>query len=130
MTSQERSVQVENSVRIHDSKRVIAAGNVPKQIEEFVGRVASGDSVVSIARMQSPSGWVEPAQTPEFDEFSAVLRGELHVTSSGKTQVVKAGQAVHVKAGVRVQYSTPGVDGADYIAVCLPAFSVAAVHRE
>lgn len=130
MTNHELPVKVENSVRIIDSKRVIAAGNIAKEIEEFVGRVASGDSAISIARMQSPSGWIEPPQTPEFDEFSVVLRGELHVTYGGKTQILKAGQTAHAKAGVRVQYSTPGVDGADYIAVCLPAFSVAAVHRE
>jgi mannose-6-phosphate isomerase-like protein (cupin superfamily) len=107
-----------------------AAGNVPKVIEEFVGRVNTRDSAVSIARMKSPSGWIEPGQTPEFDEFTVVLRGELTVASRDATVVVREGQAVIVRAGEWVRYSTPGPDGAEYIAVCLPAFSPETVHRD
>lgn len=130
MPSHDQAVHVERSIRVVEPKQVTAAGNIPKSIEEFVGRVASGDSTVSIARMKSPSGWVEPPQSPDFDEFTVVLSGELHIESEGKTHVVKAGQAVCVKGGVRVRYSTPGAQGAEYIAVCLPAFSPSAVHRE
>lgn len=107
-----------------------AAGNKPKRIEEFVGRVNSGTSALSLARMTSPSGWVEPGQTPEFDEFTLVLRGELTVESRGSTLTVGAGQAVIVPAGEWVRYSTPHPDGAEYVAVCLPAFSPATVHRD
>jgi mannose-6-phosphate isomerase-like protein (cupin superfamily) len=110
---------------------IIAAGNKPKRIEEYVGRVATGNAQVSIARMISPGGWVEPAQIPEFDEYSIVLRGELHVKiDDGETIVVHTGQAISVKCGVKVQYSTPGADGAEYIAVCAPAFSPDTVHRQ
>ena len=107
-----------------------AAGNKPKRIEEFIGRVASGNEDVSIARMVSPSGWVEPAQRPAFDEYTVVLRGTLRVTTDQAEVDVQAGQAVIAPKGTRVQYSTPGPDGAEYIAVCLPAFSPAAVHRD
>ena len=107
-----------------------AAGNPPKIIEEFVGRMNSGTTVVSIARMKSPSGWSEPGQTPEFDEYTVVLQGKLHVRLRDKELDVKAGQAIIVKAGEWVQYSTPSPEGAEYIAVCLPAFSPALVHRE
>ena len=116
-------------VTVFDACVVEAAGNKPKKISEYIGRVASGDTAVSIAVMVSPEGWVEPAQTPEFDEFTAVLRGELHVTTGGKTLVVRAGQSLRVKGGVAVQYSTPGANGAEYIAVCIPAFSPETVHR-
>jgi mannose-6-phosphate isomerase-like protein (cupin superfamily) len=107
-----------------------AAGNKPKQIEEFIGHVNSSTSAVSIARMNSPPGWVEPGQTPEFDEYSVVLRGTLRVATREEAFDVAAGQAVVAPAGQWVQYSTPGADGAEYIAVCLPAFSPQAVHRD
>lgn len=107
-----------------------AAGNKPKRIEEFVGRVNSGTAALSIARMKSPSGWVEPGQTPEFDEYSVVLMGTLRVATRDGTLDVQAGQAVIVPAGEWVQYSTPGADGAEYLAVCLPAFSPGTVHRD
>jgi len=107
-----------------------AAGNKPKRIEEFVGRVNSKTAAVSVARMQSPSGWVEPGQTPEFDEYTVVLRGSLRVASKQGTIDVQAGQAVITHKGEWVQYSTPGPEGAEYIAVCLPAFSPDTVHRD
>ena len=109
---------------------VKAAGNKPKIIEEFVGRVNSKTESVSIARMKSPSGWVEPGQTPEFDEYTVVLRGMLRVTTRSGAIDVKAGQAVITPGGEWVQYATPGPDGAEYIAICLPAFSPASVHRD
>ena len=110
---------------------IVAAGNKPKIIEEYVGRIATANHLVSIARMISPGGWYEPAQTPEFDEYSIVLRGELHVKiDEGETIVLSAGQAISMKAGMKVQYSTPGPDGAEYIAVCTPAFSPDIVHRQ
>jgi ethanolamine utilization protein EutQ len=109
---------------------VKAEGNKPKLIEEFIGRVNSHTDALSIARMKSPSGWVEPGQTPEFDEFTVVLRGELRVTSKTGMLDVRAGQAVIAHRGEWVQYSTPHPDGAEYIAVCLPAFSPHTVHRD
>lgn len=110
--------------------RIVAAGNKPKLIDEYVGRVRSGTEIVSIAHMRSPCGWVEPAQRPEFDEFTVVLRGALEVEHDGGVLEVSAGQAVLVEAGERVRYGTPGSEGAEYIAVCIPAFSPATVHRE
>ncbi len=107
-----------------------AAGNKPKLIEEFVGRVNSRTEAVSVARMTSPAGWVEPGQTPEFDEFTVVLRGMLRITSESGTLDVHAGQAVIAPHGEWVQYSTPEPDGAEYIAVCSPAFSPQTVHRD
>ena len=107
-----------------------AAGNKPKLIEEFFGRVNSGTTATSIARMRSPGGWVEPGQTPEFDEYTIVLRGELQVKTQAATLTVKAGQAVHTPTGEWVQYSTPHPDGAECIAVCLPAFAPGTVHRD
>ena len=107
-----------------------AAGNKPKRIEEFIGRVNSDTSTLSVARMISPGGWVEPGQTPEFDEYTIVLRGMLRVATKVETIDVPAGQAVITQAGEWVQYSTPGEDGAEYIAVCLPAFSPDIVHRD
>jgi len=107
-----------------------AAGNVPKQIEEFVGRVNTGTTRVSIARMTSPQGWQEPGQTPEFDEFTVVLSGTLLVETKAATLRVSAGQAVHVGACEWVRYRTPDSGGASYIAVCLPAFSPETVHRD
>lgn len=110
--------------------RIEAAGNKPKLIEEFAGRVNNGETRLSLARMRSPSGWQEPGQCPEFDEYTLVLAGELVVESQGERLHVKAGQAVLARAGEWVRYGTPGPDGAEYIAVCLPAFSPATVHRD
>lgn len=107
-----------------------AAGNKPKRIEEFVGRVNSKTEKVSIARMRSPSGWIEPGQTPEFDEYTLVLKGTLRVKTHEKTIDVNPGQAIIVHGGEWVQYSTPGPEGAEYVAVCLPAFSLETVHRD
>jgi mannose-6-phosphate isomerase-like protein (cupin superfamily) len=109
---------------------VEAAGNKVKVIDEFVGRVSSGTDQVSIARMTSPSGWAEPGQTPEFDEYTIVLRGVLRVESGQGAIDVHAGQALIARAGEYVRYSTPGPEGAEYIAVCVPAFSPELVHRE
>ena len=109
---------------------IAAAGNKPKIIEEFIGRVNSRTEALSVARMQSPSGWVEPGQAPEFDEYTVVLRGSLRVTTRDGVVDVHAGQAVIAHAGEWVQYSTPGPDGAEYIAVCLPAFALDTVHRD
>ncbi|HUJ14483.1 MAG TPA: cupin domain-containing protein [Thermoanaerobaculia bacterium] len=119
-----------NVRRIDGPKIVQAAGNKPKRIEEFLGRVASGTSEVSVARMRSPQGWVEPGQTPEFDEYTIVLSGTLRVRSREGEIDVAAGQAVIVPRGSWVQYSTPHTGGAEYIAVCLPAFSPDTVHRD
>lgn len=107
-----------------------AAGNKPKLIEEFIGRVNSQTEPVSIARMKSPSGWVEPGQTPEFDEYTVVLAGCVRVESKQGTLDVAAGQAIITRAGEWVRYSSPSPEGAEYIAVCLPAFSPASVHRD
>ncbi len=116
----------------HIAKPIIvkAAGNKPKVIEEYIGRVNSKTDAVSVARMKSPSGWIEPGQTPEFDEYTVVLRGTLRVSTRTGAIDVQAGQAVIVNREEWVQYSTPGADGAEYIAVCLPAFSPQSVHRE
>lgn len=105
-----------------------SAGNKPKRIEEYVGRINSGTSAVSIARMQSPPGWVEPGQTPEFDEYTVVLRGLLRVETKTAVHEVRAGQAIATSAGEWVRYSTP--EGAEYVAVCAPAFSPETVHRD
>ncbi len=107
-----------------------AAGQPPKRIEEFIGRVNSNTTTVSIARMKSPSGWAEPGQTPEFDEYTVVLRGSLHVELEDTEIDVGAGQAIIVQAGEWVRYSSPSPQGAEYIAVCIPAFSPDTVHRE
>lgn len=107
-----------------------AAGNLPKRIEEFFGRVNSGTDALSIARMVSPSGWLEPGQSPEFDEYTVVLKGMLRVTTETGQTDVHAGQAIRTAAGKWVQYSTPFEGGAEYIAVCLPAFSPETVHRD
>ena len=109
---------------------VQAAGNKPKIIEEYIGRVNSSTDALSIARMKSPSGWVEPGQTPEFDEYTIVLRGTLRVTTRNGSTDVQAGQAVVAHKGEWVQYSTPGAEGAEYVAICLPAFSMNTVHRD
>ena len=109
---------------------VKAAGNTPKVIEEFIGRVNTSTSDVSIARMKSPCGWIEPGQTPEFDEYSIVLRGTLRVVTKTRSIDVTSGQSIVAARGEWVQYSTPEPDGAEYIAVCLPAFSPNSVHRD
>lgn len=107
-----------------------AVGNKPKRIEEFVGRINSATNAISIARMQSPGGWIEPGQKPEFSEFTLVLNGTLEVETSTDTFHVKAGQAIIVHAGEWVRYSSPEPSGAEYIAICLPAFSPETVHRD
>ena len=109
---------------------VAAVGNKPKRIEEYAGRVNSGHAAVSVARMVSPGGWVEPGQRPEFEEITVVLRGTLRVEHDGGMLDVEAGQAVITASGEWVRYSTPGAEGAEYVAVCLPAFSPATVHRD
>jgi quercetin dioxygenase-like cupin family protein len=107
-----------------------AVGNKPKTIEEFIGRVNSKTEAVSIARMKSPAGWSEPGQMPEFDEYTLVLKGMLRVTTRSGVHEVQAGEAIIASRGEWVQYSTPGPDGAEYIAVCTPAFSPESVHRD
>jgi mannose-6-phosphate isomerase-like protein (cupin superfamily) len=107
-----------------------AAGNKPKVIEEYIGRVNSKTDALSVARMKSSSGWVEPGQAPEFDEYTVVLRGMLCVTTRSSALEVQAGQAVITHRGEWVQYSTPGPEGAEYVAVCLPAFAPQLVHRD
>jgi mannose-6-phosphate isomerase-like protein (cupin superfamily) len=109
---------------------VKAQGNKPKLIEEFVGRVNTLTTGVSIARMRSPEGWIEPGQKPEFDEYTIVLRGMLRMKTDRETIDVNAGEAVIVEKHEWVQYSTPQEDGAEYIAICLPAFSPDSVHRD
>ena len=109
---------------------IAAAGNKPKRIEEFVGRVNSGTDAVSVARMTSPEGWVEPGQTPDFDEYTLVLSGALHVETASGSIVVRAGQAVITRAGEWIRYSTPEPGGAEYVAICAPAFSPDTVHRD
>jgi mannose-6-phosphate isomerase-like protein (cupin superfamily) len=109
---------------------VAAAGNRPKQIQEFAGRVNSGHSGVSVARMVSPGGWQEPGQRPDFEEITVVLRGMLRVEHAGGAIDVRAGQGVATAPGEWVRYSTPEESGAEYIAVCLPAFSPSTVHRD
>lgn len=110
--------------------RIQAAGNKPKLIDEFVGLVNSKTPQISVARMQSPSGWQEPGQAPDFDEYTVVLRGMLRVETRTGVIEVSAGQAIIATRGEWIRYSTPGPEGAEYIAVCLPAFSPSAVHRD
>lgn len=110
--------------------RIAPAGNKPKLIDEFVGRVNSGTEGASVAHMRSPGGWLEPGQTPEFDEITVVLRGLLRVEYRGGTMDVRGGQAVIAHRGEWIRYSTPEADGAEYIAVCIPAFSMGTVHRD
>jgi quercetin dioxygenase-like cupin family protein len=107
-----------------------AAGSKPKVIEEFAGRVNSGHSSVSVAKMTSPAGWVEPGQRPEFEEITVVLRGLLRVEHAGGAIDVRAGQAVITAPGEWIRYSTPEAGGAEYVAICLPAFSMDTVHRD
>jgi len=115
---------------VPQATRIQAAGNKPKLIDEYIGRVNSKDSAVSVAHMRSPRGWVEPGQSPEFDEFTIVLKGTLKVRHQSGELEVSAGQAVIAHRGEWVQYSTPHEGGAEYIAVCLPAFSMDTVHRD
>ena len=115
---------------IEQPTKIEAAGTPPKSIEEFIGRVNSGTGELSIARMKSPQGWQEPGQTPEFEEFTVVLKGCLQVETKESTIQVHAGQAIITHAGEWVRYSTPGKEGAEYVAVCLPAFSSDTVHRD
>jgi quercetin dioxygenase-like cupin family protein len=107
-----------------------AAGTKPKRIEEFVGRPSTGTTAVSVARMRSPTGWEEPGQRPEFQEITIVLKGSLHVAFEGGHLDVAAGQAVITAPGEWVRYSTPHADGAEYVAICLPAFSPQTAHRD
>lgn len=109
---------------------VEAAGTLPKRIEEFVGRVNDGTESISVARMKSPKGWEEPGQTPEFDEYTLVLKGVLRVETAAGAIEVASGECVHAKAGEWIRYSTPGEGGAEYVAICLPAFSPSTVHRD
>jgi len=106
------------------------AGNKPKRIAEYIGRVNSATDSVSVAHMISPGGWLEPGQTPEFDEYTLVLRGTLRVETHSGVLEVSAGQAIIAHKGEWVRYSTPSPEGAEYIAVCLPAFAPATVHRD
>lgn len=115
---------------ISQPTRIQAAGNKPKLIDEYIGRVNSKTSAASVAHMRSPQGWTEPGQTPDFDEFTIVLKGMLRVEHKGGVLDVAAGQAVIAHAGEWIRYSTPTKDGAEYIAVCLPAFSMETVHRD
>jgi mannose-6-phosphate isomerase-like protein (cupin superfamily) len=115
---------------IESPRRIEAAGNRPKLIDEYVGRVNTSDEQVSIAHMRSPGGWVEPGQAPDFDEYTLVLRGLLRVEHRGGSLDVRAGQAVAVRRGEWVRYSTPEPEGAVYVAVCLPAFGADLVHRD
>jgi mannose-6-phosphate isomerase-like protein (cupin superfamily) len=117
-------------ILIEQPTRVAAAGSPPKRIEEYVGRVNTGEERVSVAHMRSPAGWVEPGQTPEFDEYTLVLAGLLRVEHRGGVLDVRAGQAVLARRGEWVRYSTPEPGGAEYVAVCLPAFAPAAAHRD
>jgi mannose-6-phosphate isomerase-like protein (cupin superfamily) len=110
--------------------RITAAGNKPKLIDEYIGRVNSSTAALSVAHMRSPAGWIEPGQTPEFDEFTVVLKGMLRVTHRSGSLDVHAGQAVIAQKAEWIQYSTPLEEGAEYIAICLPAFSMDTVHRD
>ncbi len=115
---------------INSPSKIESAGNKPKIIEEFIGRVNSGTNGVSIAKMKSPGGWVEPGQTPGFDEYTIVLKGMLRVETKTESFEIKKGQAIILQEGEWVRYSSPLKDGAEYIAVCLPAFSPDSVNRD
>jgi len=116
--------------RIEQPTIVTAAGNLPKRIAEYVGRVNTGTEGLSIAHMKSPGGWKEPGQTPDFEEYTLVLKGSLRVETRAGAIDVPAGQAVIAHKGEWVRYSTPGAEGAEYVAVCVPAFSPDTVHRD
>jgi ethanolamine utilization protein EutQ len=115
---------------VPQATRITSAGSRPKLIDEYIGRVNSKTAGVSVAHMRSPQGWIEPGQTPEFDEFTVVLKGTLRVRHQQGEMNVSAGQAVITHRGEWIQYSTPVEGGAEYIAVCLPAFSMETVHRD
>jgi quercetin dioxygenase-like cupin family protein len=115
---------------IETATMIAAAGNPPKQIAEYVGRMNTGDGALSIARMESPGGWQEPGQTPEFDEYTLVLRGSIRVETRTEVTHVTTGQAFFAAAGEWVRYTTPDDSGATYIAICVPALSLEAVHRD
>lgn len=115
---------------IADPARVAAAGAPPKTIDEFVGRASDGQEALSVARMHSPPGWSEPGQRPEFDEYTIVVRGAVRVEYEGGSLHAGPGQVVHCRPGEWVRYSSPGPEGAEYVSVCLPAFSVDLVHRD
>ncbi len=117
-------------IKIEKPTIIQAAGNKPKVIEEFVGRVNSGTDDLSVAKMKSPAGWIEPGQKPEFSEYTVVLKGMLRVTTEESATDIHEGEAVIVPSGEWVQYSTPGGDGAEYIAICMPAFSPDIVYRD
>lgn len=117
-------------IKIEKPTIIEAAGNKPKIIKEYIGRVNSDTDEVSIARMKSPGGWVEPGQKPEFNEYTLVLKGMLHIVSQTETIDVHEGEALITQAGEWIQYSSPNPEGAEYIAVCCPAFSLDAVHRD
>lgn len=116
--------------RIETPTIVPPAGNLPKRIAEFIGRVNSGTEGISVAHMTSPSGWQEPGQTPEFDEYTLVLRGTLRVETRAGSMNVSAGEAIIAPKGDWVRYSSPGAEGAEYVAICVPAFSPDLVHRD
>lgn len=118
------------ATHIKEPSVITAAGNKPKIIEEFIGHVNSKTADLSVARMRSPGGWIEPGQTPDFDEYTLVLRGMLRVTTKARTLDVRAGEAIIAPRGEWVQYSTPEDEGAEYVAICLPAFSMDTVHRD
>ena len=117
-------------IHIQHPSIIKSAGNKPKIIEEFIGRVNNKNESLSIARMKSPPGWEEPGQKPEFDEYTVVLKGMVRVKTGGGAMSIQAGECVIVPKGEWVQYSTPDSEGAEYIAVCLPAFSMTTVHRD
>jgi mannose-6-phosphate isomerase-like protein (cupin superfamily) len=117
-------------IKINQPSIIQAAGTKPKRIEEYIGRVNSNTGAVSVARMVSPPGWQEPGQQPEFDEYTVVLKGMLRVESADGILDIRAGEAVITRAGQWVRYGTPEPEGAEYIAVCLPAFSPDTVHRD
>ena len=119
-----------NPTQIGKPTRVAAAGNKPKLIDEYIGRVNSETEEVSVAHMRSPGGWIEPGQTPDFEEYTVVLKGVLRVEYQGGSMEIQAGQAVIAPRGEWVRYSTPGPEGAEYIAVCRPAFTLDAAHRD
>jgi mannose-6-phosphate isomerase-like protein (cupin superfamily) len=116
--------------RLEKPTLIVAAGNMPKDIEEFIGRVNSGTEGVSVARMKSPSGWEEPGQTPDFDEYTVILAGALRVETLDGAVELQAGQAYIAAKGTWVRYSSPGPEGAEYISVCVPAFAPELVNRD
>jgi mannose-6-phosphate isomerase-like protein (cupin superfamily) len=117
-------------IKIDRPTIIKSAGNKPKEIKEYIGRVNSNTDEVSVARMKSPGGWIEPGQTPEFNEYTLVLKGMLRVTTNDEIIDINEGEAIITPAGEWVQYSTPSPEGAEYIAVCCPGFSPDAVHRD